>query len=635
MKTRLLLFAAAAAIAPAHSACAESAVDEVVVTASRNGEGLRADQIGGSATVLDDTAFEQRQTRFVSDILRDAPGLAVNRVAGLTQIRIRGAEANHTLALVDGIEVSDPYAGEFDFGALIADEGVKVEVLRGQQSALYGSDAIGGVINYITLSGAEAPGVRLRAEGGSFGTVASAARAAGVVGDLDYAVSASQFRTDGAPNARGGERDIGSANWSLSGKTRWSPSETFRLDLVGRYSRSRDDINNSDFDPTSASFGYTVDSPGSYVKNHTLYGLARGELSLLDGRWTQAISAQAAYTKRDGFDFDAPSYGDRGRRTKASYETTYRFGTGAIRQEVTLAVDAERERARNADPSGFAFNGWRHIDNVGVVAAYDLWANDRLALGASFRHDDNNRFRNADTYRVQGSYRFDSGLRLRAAAGSGVKNPGFGELFGYVDGRYIGNPDLRPETSEGWEAGAEQTFMDGAALIGATWFHSTLKDEIYTTFPPPLFVASPANRDTKSKQRGLEAFARVRFGAFLIDAAYTRLHARENGQVEVRRPNDIASLALTWQDPGDRGSATLVVRYNGAQDDLAFTDPSFVPVRVRLDDYTLVDLNGEWRLTDRVRAFARVENLFDARYEEVFSFVAPGRGVYAGLRTSF
>lgn len=635
MRTRLALFAAAAAIVPTSLAHAESAVDEVIVTASRTGDGLRADQIGGSATVVDDAAFEQRQTRFISDVLRDVPGLAVDRVAGLTQVRIRGTEANHTLALVDGIEVSDPYSGEFDFGTLIADEGAKIEVLRGQQSALYGSDAIGGVINYITLSGAEAPGVRLRAEGGSFGTFASAARAAGVAGDLDYAVSASQVRTDGAPNARGGDRDIGSSNWSVSGKARWTASEIFHLDLVGRYDRTRADINNSDFDTTSPTFGYTVDSPGSYVKNRAVYGLARGELSLLDGRWTQAVSAQAAYTKRDGFDFDAPSYGDRGRRTKASYETTYRFGTDAIRQEVTLAVDAERERARNTDPSGFGFTGWRHIDNVGVVAAYDLQAGERLALGASFRHDDNDRFRNADTYRVQGSYRFDSGLRLRAAAGSGVKNPGFSELFGYVDGRYIGNPDLKPERSEGWEAGAEQTFGDGAALIGATYFQSTLKDEIYTTFPAPLFVASPANRDTRSKQRGLEAFARARLGAFLFDAAYTRLHAREDGQVEVRRPNDIASLALTWLAADDAGSATLVVRYNGSQTDLAYIDPSFVPVRVRLDDYTVVDLNAEWRLTGHVRAFGRMENLLDDRYEEVFSFVSPGRGVYAGLKASF
>src|SRR5690606_20374438 len=141
-----------------------------------------------------------RETRVVSDILRDVPGVAVNRtgaVGGLTQIRIRGTEGNHVLVFVDGIKASSPYQGEFDFGTLIADDAARIEVLRGQQSALYGSDAIGGVINYTTLSGREAPGIRLRAEGGSFGTYNGTARIAGTAGDtFDYALSGSFFHTD-------------------------------------------------------------------------------------------------------------------------------------------------------------------------------------------------------------------------------------------------------------------------------------------------------------------------------------------------------------------------------------------------------------------------------------------------------
>lgn len=636
MKTYRYLLLAAASLLPTLACAADgAAVDELVVTASRSGNGVRADLLGGSVTVIDDAAFQQRQVRQVYDLLRDVPGLAVSRVPGLAQVRIRGGEGNHTLVLIDGIEASDPNFGEFEFGTLIADEAAKLEVLRGQQSALYGSEAIGGVINYLTASGAEAPGVRVRAEGGSFGTIASAARVAGVNGALDYALSASQFSTDGSPNAPGGSRDIGADTWNLAGKSRWTVSDQLRFDVIARYTRSRTDINNSDYDSASPTFGYTIDSPGSYVKNRAFYGLVRGELDLLDGRWTHRASAQIGRFERDGYDVDAPSYGNRGQRNKASYETTYRFGSDTVKQQVTLAVDLERERFRNTDPTGYAFTGWRHIDNLGLVAAYDLVADERLALGASVRHDDNDRFDNADTWRLQGSYRFDSGTRIRAAAGSGVKNPGFGELYGYVDGRYIGNPSLKPEKSEGWEAGLEQTFADGAALVGVTWFDSTLKNEIYTTYPAPLFVATPANRATKSKQHGLEAFAQGRFGAFQFDASYTHLKARENGVEEVRRPKDIASLAVTWFASDDRGSATLTVRYHGDQKDLAYTDPSFVPVRVTLDDYTLVNFNAEWRLTDKVSVFGRVENLFDEDYQEVFSFVSPGRGVFAGLKASF
>ncbi|MCP4028222.1 MAG: TonB-dependent receptor, partial [Sphingomonas sp.] len=191
MKTLLSSAALAALLLPATAfaqvapdpAPAQTTDDDsaIVVTGIRSTvTPLRADQIGGSVTLLDADALDQRQTRTVSDILRDVPGVAVSRIPGQTQVRLRGAEANHTLVLIDGIEVSDPYAGEFDFGTLIADDVARVEVLRGQQSAIYGSDAIGGVIQYITLTGREAPGISARIEGGSFGTVNTAARIAGV-----------------------------------------------------------------------------------------------------------------------------------------------------------------------------------------------------------------------------------------------------------------------------------------------------------------------------------------------------------------------------------------------------------------------------------------------------------------------
>jgi len=156
--------------------------DDIIVTASRSGDGVPAGRLGASVTVLDDAALTQRQTRFVSDILRDVPGLSISRTGAsgsLTQVRVRGSEANHVLVLVDGIEVADPFQGEYDLGGLLADPAARIEVLRGQQSSLYGSDAIGGVIHYITLSGREAPGYRARIEGGSFGTIAGSARAAG------------------------------------------------------------------------------------------------------------------------------------------------------------------------------------------------------------------------------------------------------------------------------------------------------------------------------------------------------------------------------------------------------------------------------------------------------------------------
>ncbi|WP_030539831.1 TonB-dependent siderophore receptor [Sphingobium sp. DC-2] len=611
--------------------------DTIVVTGSRSGEAVPVKQIGASITVLDAEALETRQTRIISDILRDVPGVAVNRtgaIGGLTQIRVRGSEGNHVLVLIDGIKASDPYYGEYDFGTLIADPEAKVEVLRGQQSSLYGSDAIGGVIQYITLTGAEAPGFSARAEGGSFGTFTGGLRAAGVTGDLDYAVSGSYYHTKGTPTARYGTRDVGSDSAGLSAKLIWSPADNFKVTGVARYSYTDADTNDSENDPGSPLFGYTVDSPGVHFKNKAFYGLIRAELTALDGRWTNAVTAQMADTTRKGYTAAGFDYGDKGQRYKGSFESSLRFGTDGIIHRLTAAVDVEREQFQNTTPS--AFQGKRHTDNVGLVGQYELLVNDALSLGASIRRDENDRFDDVTTWRAQGSYSFATGTRIRGAYGTGVKNPGYNELFGYSDGRYIGNPNLKPEKSEGWEAGIEQSFGGNLATIGATYFDSRLKDEIYITYPAPTYVATPSNRTTLSKQRGVEVFVSARpIQQIRLDAAYTYLKARENGTEEVRRPKHVASFNATVFSKDERFSGTITLRYNGRQSDVAYTDPSYIPVRVSLKEYVLVNLNAEYKITPAIALFGRVENLANEDYEEVFSFATPGRAGYGGVRVRF
>jgi vitamin B12 transporter len=613
--------------------------DTIVVTASRSGNAVRVDQLGASVTVLDAQAIESRQTRIVSDILRDVPGVAVNRtggIGGFTQVRIRGSESNHVLVLIDGIKASDPYYGEYDFGTLITDPAAKVEVLRGQQSSLYGSDAIGGVIQYITLTGAEAPGLSVRAEGGSFGTFNGGVRAAGVSGTLDYALSGSYNRTDGVATARYGTRDLGSNSAGLSAKLIWSPTDNVKVTGVARYSLTDADTNDTDYDPSSPLFGYVIDSPGMHYKNEAFYGLVRAELTALDGRWTNAVSAQLADTTRKGYTAFGLNSGDKGQRYKGSAESSLRFGTDSIVHRLTAAVDVEREQFQNTTPSAFVFQGKRHTDNVGLVGQYELLVDEALSLGASIRRDENDRFDDVTTWRAQGSYRFATGTRIRGAYGTGVKNPGYYELYGYSDGRYIGNPNLKPEKSEGWEAGIEQSFGGNLATIGATYFDSRLKNEIFTNYPAPNYVATPDNRTTLSKQHGVEVFVSARpIPQIRLDMAYTYLNSRESDVEEVRRPKHVASVNATVFSKDERFSGTLTLRYNGQQSDVAYTDPSYVPVGVSLREYVLVNLNAEYKITPAIAIFGRVENLADEAYEEVFSYAAAGRAGYGGVRVRF
>ena len=261
------------------------------------------------------------------------------------------------------------------------------------------------------------------------------------------------------------------------------------------------------------------------------------------------------------------------------------------------------------------------------------------------RHDFNTRFADDTTYRVQGSYRFGEGTRVHAAAGSGIKDPTFSELFDYYAGRYVGNPGLKPEKSTGFEAGIEQGFAGRRVTVDATYFNNRLTDEITTVYDAN-FVGHPVNLAGKTRQQGVEVAAAARLGdGWRLDASYTYLHAPQDRQVTfnavtsaagtftgqaVRRAENIASANLSWA-PEDRPfSATATVRYNGPQKDIFFG--YYPPLLVTLRAYTLVNLNATYRLGKRFELFGRVENLLDKTYAEVYGVATPGRAGYGGVR---
>lgn len=627
------------AISPSLAAAESGGDDEIIVTATRAKDGLRRDTLGGSATSIDAVDLEVRQTRVVSDVLRDVPGVAVSRqggVGGFTQVRMRGAEANHTLVLIDGMEVSDPYQGEFDFSTLIADDLARIEVLRGQQSALYGSDAIGGVVHYITASGGEASGVRGRAEYGSFDSWDGAVRVADVAGPVDFAVSAGYQTTGGTPTSRFGTRDLAAENAVLSGRLVFTLADNFRVRVVGRHAQTEADTNGQDFNfPPGPTFGFVVDTNES-SEVFGAYGLVSAELDLLEGRWSNALTLQGVNAGRDSFDGGARTSGDDGTRLKASYMSSLKFGSDAFSQTVTGAVDFEREGFQNTGPGLTAAQTTRReIENVGLVAQYDAVVSDALGFGIAFRHDDNDRFDSATTYRAQASYLFASGTRIHAAAGSGIKNPGIFELFGFNPATFSGNPNLKPEKSEGWEAGVEQSFLGGQARLDVTYFDNTLKDEIFTAFGgAPLFLSSPDNRTTESTQKGVEVSGQALIGAsWRLFATYTYLDAQENGLEEVRRPPHSGSINVSWRAASDAFGAFATVRYNGETYDNNFTFSG--GPRVLLPEYTLVNLGGDVRVGKAFDIYARVENALDEDYEDVLTYRTPGRAAYIGVRAGF
>lgn len=636
MRTQVYFAACAVALLATPALAQTGQDDPVVVTASRGAGILTRDTLGLSQTTISPEALETRQIRILSDVLRDVPGIAVNRSGGigqLTQVRIRGAESNHTLVLIDGIEAADPFQGEFAFETLITDEVAKVEVIRGPQSVLYGSQAIGGVINYLTLSGAEAPGASARGEFGSFNSWDGAARFAGVNGALDYAISGGYQNTEGTPDSRFGTRDLGVENGVVSGRFTVALSDALLLKAVARYSSIQSDFNSQDFNfPATATQGYVIDGDG-YFTNKAYYGLLRGEWET--GAFTHALSVQGVSADRDTFEFGGLSSGDKGRRVKTSYEGTFAFGDEALRHTLTGVIDYKRETFENTSPFLNPAQALkRTVENTGAALQYDIVANRRFGIGGAVRYDQNDLFNNATTWRAQASYRLDSGTRLHAAGGSGVTNPQFYELFGFNPNTYAGNPNLKPERSTGWEIGAEQVFGD-IGRIDITYFSAELEDEIFTQFgPAPTFFSSPGNRTTKSTRKGVEVSGEAKLGeSWTINAAYTHLDSKENGVEEVRRPPNIASVNLSWRAPGDRFGAFVSARYNGNTLDNNFTLTG--PPRVTLDGYTLVTLGGDFSLSDTVALYARIENATDEIYEDVYTYRTPGRAGYVGIKAKF
>lgn len=626
--SRIALLSSASLLALTLSpALADDKVEKVVVTASRIGA-TPENRLGTAVSILTRDQIEERQTRLVSDVLRDVPGVQVNRSGGagsLTQVRMRGAEGNHTLILLDGADITDPFSGEFDFAGLLADSIERIEVLRGSQSALYGSDAVGGVINIIPRRGEGALGFEAFAEAGSFDTWQAAANL-GVGGETtDLFVSANHHATGGTNNARVGAEDDGAHNTALFANAGVRLAPNFELRGLIRYVDTF-----AEADPQDFFTGLAFDGPDE-TQTEQLYANVSATLSLFDDRWQTRLSYALADVERSGVASGTASTSE-GERHKVSFVSALTFDTGAARHKLTGAVDWKDESYANVIPD-FFIDAAGDAGSTGYVAAYDLSVGS-VDLGAAYRRDENDRFKDAESYRLQASWRVTDTTRLRATAGSGIKNPTFQELYGFDPNFFIGNPDLKAEKSTGWDVGVDQTLFGGAARVTLTYFDATLENEIFTDFS--VFPFTAGNRTDESDRSGIELTFDATFAeSWDVNAAYTYLDAVEAGAEEVRRAPHIASLNVTHRFLDNRGSATLSVRYNGDQKDTHFF--GFAPFSevVTLKAFTLVNLNADYKVTDDVELFGRVENLFDEEYEEVFGYATPGLAAYAGLRARF
>lgn len=622
-------------VSPATAEEATQQHPDVVVSASR--VPLPAKEIGSAVTVITEEELKQRQVRIVSDVLRDVPGVSVNRtgpVGSLTQIRIRGAEGNQTKVLIDGIEVNNPASGsEFNFANLLNAEIERIEVLRGPQSALYGSDAIGGVVNIITKDPDPGFTLNTRAEAGSFRTADGLASLGYGSEKFSLTGTVQRFTTDGisiADEKNGNSERDGYDNTTGRIKIGVKPVENLELRAVGMIVDSK-----RDGDASAAVVG-AVDSDDT-SKSLQRYGLASAKYTIADGAWEHLLKATYLDDDTDYFDGSGTqTFTSNGKQYSYSYQTNYNFTTGKpANADHVISFAAERDEEEQYTNSSFSGPNSVSIVNHGYASEYRIGLWDQLFLSGAVRFDDNDDlFKNQTTYRGTAAYLFEeSATRLHASFGRAVKNPTLFELFGSTP-TFTGNPNLKPEEGIGWDAGIEQSFFDDRLILDVTYFNNRIKDLIQGSGNTATNVAGT------SRIQGIEVTASTEpFENFNLDAAYTYTNGKDaQGTRLIRRPMHVASLVGNYRfDVRQRpANINLSVQFNGKQDDIVFDN--FFPVDTRtvsLKAYTLVNLAASYEIFDGASLFVRGENLLNQDYQEVFGYGTPGISFFAGFTLKF
>lgn len=607
---------------------------------SPTGNPVLLDRQANSVTVITSQDIEAQQRRSVSDALKQVPGLNVVQTGGpggQTNVFMRGSNSNHVKVLIDGIEMSDPSVsnGAFDFAHLLTNDIARIEVLRGPQSGFYGADAIGGVISIITKKGEGPPKLTVSTEGGSYGTFNQFGNLSGSTDKFNYSFSIGHFRSEAVPVTPG---DLVPAGWRInpnfydnrtfSTKLGYDFNEYFSLNYAGRVIDSTLLFtgDNSYLDPFS--FYPLPDQGRSRAQSQFQYHRGEAVINLLDGRFRNVfgVGYTNAYTVNQGPPLsamvDGPQTRGTGIRTRYDYQ-----GDLLLTEGQRLVFGVQRDDESFSDKTIRPKNG-----NTGAYVQLQQQFFERFYLTSNLRWDDNDAFGSHVTYRVAPAYIVPgTETKLKASIGTGFKAPTLSQLYqDFPAFNSYANPNLKPEESTGWDAGFEQPLFNDRVRFGATYFDNDFKNLINFQAVGPIYTNVNIGR---ARAYGVEAFLNMTLTDRLkVNLSYTNTSTRDeiNRQELLRRPRHKASAVIDWS-PLERLTLSGTVIYIGPQVD---ANRNFSIPRLRTDPYAVVNIAAKYKVTEYLDVFARVDNLFDKRYEDPTGFLRPGLAAYGGVRVS-
>ncbi len=590
--------------------------ESITVTANRAPEGV--DDVGSTVTVITADEIELSGSRWLSEVLEWAPGVNVARSGGPGKVAssfVRGTNSNHTLVLINGVKVNSPTTGAFSFSNLAASQIERVEIVRGPQSSLYGSEAIGGVINVVTKSGAGPTSAGIEVAGGSFSTGYVDGWVGGRTDRLDYSAGVFYFDSAGfsaAAEDRGNTERDGNSNLTVDGRVGYQFTERLAVDGFVRFLDAFTEIDGFTF-----GVGPSDDDNFEQTSRDVVAGAA---LRWTGDRWESSLTAANSQFDLESDNPDAGFF--RGSLLDAYVREIDWESRVSLpgRQLLIGGVEYRQEGARTESRTISGTSGYdEHIDVVGIYLHDRIELSEAVTIAVGGRYEDHSQFGGHPTFRVTGTGRLGYGLRLHGSVGTGFRAPSLNDLYF----PFFGNPAVRPEESTGYDFGVAGAWQRPRLRFDATFFDNRISDLI--AFSP---ATSMAENIDDARAKGVELSGtwvpHERINV-VGNYTFTDTEDKRSGVPLLRRPRHLGSLRI-GVEAHEKLRLFSELRQTGARADNGASG------RIVVDGYTLWNAAAEYRLTPHLGFTARLENILDQAYEEVFGFGAAGFSAYVGVR---